>query len=227
MRALTSKDGDLLSHFDKIDESEAEIENTSLHHHLINNHDLAAKKGKIKGILPPEHIFGFCRTFKKITKQLGFNITLETADLQDIIYTTLGDDIKVNYNKLFLFVPIFIPDAQIQAMFNDSIKDSFTLSFDSWTSETKTVDTQLEYQVDLGSGQNTNSPKYLIAVHQTAARMGVPNKADNVAIFDHLDVRKYHVDINGVRYPRDDVNVDYGLNDYVDQYRDLKLFYRE
>ena len=32
MTALTSKDGGLLSHFDKIDESEAEIENTSPHH---------------------------------------------------------------------------------------------------------------------------------------------------------------------------------------------------
>ena len=102
-------------------------------------------------------------------------------------------------------------------MFNDSIKDSFTLSFDSWTSDRKTVDTQLEYQADIGGARNFNSPKYLIAVHLTAARIGVPNKANNVAIFDHLDVRKYHVDINGVRYPRDGVNVGYGLNDYVDQ----------
>ena len=49
MRALTSRDGDLLPHFDKIDESESETENTSLHHHPINNHDVAANKGKIKG----------------------------------------------------------------------------------------------------------------------------------------------------------------------------------
>ena len=40
-------------------------------------------------------------------------------------------------------------------------------------------------------------------------------------------MRKYQVDIDGVRLPRDDVNVDYGLNDYVDQYRDIKLFYAE
>ena len=66
MRALTSKDGDLLFHFDKIDESEVEIENTSLHHHLINNHDdVDANKRKRKGILPLVHIFGFCKTSKK------------------------------------------------------------------------------------------------------------------------------------------------------------------
>ena len=122
MRALTSKDGGLISGFDKIDESEAEIENTSLHHHLINNHELAANKGKSEGVITLENIFGFCKTFKKITKQLGFNLTLKTADFEDIIYTTLGDDNKVIFNKLFLFGPIFVLDAQTQAMFNDSVK---------------------------------------------------------------------------------------------------------
>ena len=55
MRGLPSKDGDSLSHFGKINESEGEIVNTSLHHHLINNHNLAANKGKIEGLLPLEH----------------------------------------------------------------------------------------------------------------------------------------------------------------------------
>ena len=109
MRVLRSKDGDLLSYFDRTDESEAEIENISLHHHLINDHNLAAaNKGKIKGYLPLEQTFGFCKTFKKITKQLGFQLTLKTADLQDIIYTTLGDDIKVNFNKtIFICTNIY------------------------------------------------------------------------------------------------------------------------
>ena len=227
MRALTSKDGDLLSHFDKIDESEGEIENTSLHHHFIINPDLPANKGRIKGALPPEFFFGFCKTFKKITKQLGFHLTLKTADHQDIIYTTLCDNIILNFDKFFLFVPIFIPDAQTQIVFNDSNKDSFTLSFDFWSTDRKTVDAKLEYQVDIGPAQNIKIPKYLIAVHQTAARMRVPNKANSVAIFDHLVVRKNHVDIDGVRYPRDGVNVYYGLNYYVDQYRDLNLVYKE
>ena len=51
MRASTSKDGALLSLFDKIDESPDEIGITSLHHHLNNTHDVAANKGKIKGYL--------------------------------------------------------------------------------------------------------------------------------------------------------------------------------
>ena len=84
---------------------------------------------------------------------------------------------------------MFVPDAQRQIMFNDSIKDKFFLSFVSWTSDRKTVDTQLECQAHFGGAQNINSPKNLIAVHQTAARIGVPKKANVVAILDHLDVR--------------------------------------
>ena len=64
MRALTTKGGDLLSHFDTNGESEAHIEDTSLHHHLINNHDEAANKGNTKEQLPLEHVFGFLKTFE-------------------------------------------------------------------------------------------------------------------------------------------------------------------
>ena len=58
IRALTSKDGDLLSHFDQNDESRDEIGNILLKHHLNNNHGLVANKGKFKGQLPAEHVFG-------------------------------------------------------------------------------------------------------------------------------------------------------------------------
>ena len=66
-RASTNKDGDLLSQFDKIDETEAQKKNTSLKHKLINSQE-AANRRKNKGQLPLEHIFGFCKTFKKLTK---------------------------------------------------------------------------------------------------------------------------------------------------------------
>ena len=115
----------------------------------------------------------------------------------------------------------------LQKMCNDSIKKSSTLSFHSWSTDRKTVDTLLQNQVDIGSAQNNNSPKYLIVAHQTTLRIGAPNKTENIAIFDDLNVRKYHVGIDGVKYPRDGVGFDYNSYDYVDQYRDLKLLYKE
>ena len=73
MGILTSKNGDLLSQFDNINEGNrnADFDTTSLKKMLINNHDLA-NKGKIKSQLPLEHIFGFCKSFKKLQKILAF-----------------------------------------------------------------------------------------------------------------------------------------------------------
>ena len=110
VRLLTSKDGDLSSYFDK--NGEAVIDNDNpLKQILINNHAVEANKGRIKGHLSLEHIFGFCRTFKKITKNLCFHLKFKMNDLQDIIFTTLANDINVTINSLYLFVPILIPNS--------------------------------------------------------------------------------------------------------------------
>ena len=63
MRLLTQKDGDLSSYFDRIDESEAGITNSTLKHMLIDSHTNDDNKDKIRANLPLEHIFGFCKTF--------------------------------------------------------------------------------------------------------------------------------------------------------------------
>ena len=133
MRSLTSRDGDLLSHFDKFNDGDtnASINNTSLKQMLIDNYTEPVNRGKVKGQLLLEDIFGFCKTFKKTTKNLGFHITLKTNDLQNIIYTTLANDINVTINSLYLFVPILTPNSETQVLFNESIKNNYTLTFDS------------------------------------------------------------------------------------------------
>ena len=67
---------------------------------LIDDHTVVTKKGKIKGHLPLEHLFGFCKTFKKITKNLGFHLTFRTNDLKNIIFTTVASHINVTISSL-------------------------------------------------------------------------------------------------------------------------------
>ena len=100
MRLITTKNGNSLPYFDKIKENNND--KTSPKEILINNHDRDANKDSIKGELPLEHILGFCRTFKKVTKNLGFHIKFKAADLQDFIYTTWSDDIKIKIITLHL-----------------------------------------------------------------------------------------------------------------------------
>ena len=58
MRLITSKDSDLSTYFDKNGESVLDDTNP-LKQILINNHAVEANKGKNKGELTLEHIFGF------------------------------------------------------------------------------------------------------------------------------------------------------------------------
>ena len=217
MRLLTSKDGDLSSYFDE--NGEAVINNDNpLKKILINNHAVEANKGKIRGHLPLEHIFGFCRTFKKITKNLGFHLKFKMNDLQDIVFTTLANDINVTINSLYLYVPKLVPSAATQVMFNEAIMNNYTITFDSWYTERKISNDGRELQVDIGSAQHINSPKYLISAFQTNART-TPNKASNPAIFDNINVTEYFVEIDGIRYPSDGVLTNFEANSYLDQYR--------
>ena len=137
-----------------------------------------------------------------------------------------ADQVKVTINSFYLFVPFLIPSTETQLMFKDSIQNSYRIFFDEWYTERRIV-TDQTFQVDIGSAQSVNSPKYLICVHQGADRSDNSNKRNNISFFDHSNVRKYFVEIDGVRYPRDSVLTHYGLNDYLDQYKDVKLFYKE
>ena len=75
MRLITQNDGGLSTYFDIIDESEARIDNSSLKQTLINNHT-TDNRGIIRGHLPLETIFGFCKSFKKIIKGVRFELDL-------------------------------------------------------------------------------------------------------------------------------------------------------
>ena len=103
----------------------------------------------------------------------------------------------------------------------------FTISFDSWTTDRKIVTTGLEYQGNIGSASNNLSPTHQIRTHETAVSNGVASKANNIATFHNLNVRHFLAEIHGVKYPRDSDNIDCNTNENIDQYRDLKLGYKE
>ena len=236
MRVISNKDGDLVSQFDNINENDipvlnrladlpVQIRDTPHQKMLINNHK-DANRGKIKGYLYLEDIFGFCKTFKRVTKNLGFHLQFKTNDLQVIIYTSLTDDINVTINNLYLYVPNLIPSVETQLMFNEATQNNYKISYDEWFTERRIISDTIT-QLDIGSSQNVQSPIYLIGAHQTKDRIDGAISTKNVAIFDNLDLRKYYIEIDGQRYPRDSSLMNYEQNDYIEQYKDLKLFFKE
>ena len=236
MKVISNKGDDLLSQFGNINENDIplleiltdlppQIRSTPHQKMLIDNH-LDANKCKIKGYLYLEDIFGFCKTFKKVTKNLGFHLLFKTANLQDIIYTAMADDIDVTINSLYLYIPNLIPSVETQLMFNEATQSNYKISFDEWYTERRII-SDLLVQHDIGSAQNVIQPKYLICAHQTNLRTTTPDKKIIIATFDNMDLRKYYVQIDGQRYPRDSVLINYEENDYIQQYKDLQLFWKE
>ena len=119
-------------------------------------------------------------------------------------------------------------------MCNEAITKTFTFLSESWTTDRISVNTIKEFQLDCGSIENINAPFYLIAAHQKTERIDPADPARNLsdnrfnnAFFDKVYVRKYFEEFIGIRYPNDPTNVHYTQKKYLNQYRDLKLIYKE
>ena len=67
----------------------------------------------------------------------------------------------------------------------------------------------------------------MICAHQTRDRLSAHDKKINIAIFHNLDLQKYYVEIDGPRYPRDGLLINYEQNDHIEQDKDIKLFFKE
>ena len=104
-------------------------------------------------------MFGFCKNFKKLTKNLGFHLTLKTNDLQIIITNSLAKDINVTVNNFYLYVPVLILDSNTQVMFNESNKNNYIITYDSWHTERKLSTDGNELQFDIARARHINSPK--------------------------------------------------------------------
>ena len=146
------------------------------------------------------------------------------ADLQDPIYTTIADNVSITIDSLYLCTPTFIADAETQVVPYQSTKKNFALSFDSQITQRKLKNFGLEFQSDTGSAHNNESPKFLLAAHQTEARAGSEKKANFNAIFDKVYVKKHFLEIDGIRYLKDFIDVEQVKEDYLNQYWDPKLF---
>ena len=94
MRVISNKDGDLSSQFDNTNENDIPVperladlppQNKSTpHKEVLNKNHTNANRSKIEGHFYLEVIFGFCKSFEKVTRNLGFHLVCKTADLQDI-----------------------------------------------------------------------------------------------------------------------------------------------
>ena len=68
----------------------------------------------------------------------------------------------------------------------------------------KPADAAKEFQIDISSALNINSPLYLIAAHQHTQRTDLANAAINLsnnrfnnALFDHVKLKENYAEVDG------------------------------
>ena len=110
------------------------------------------------------------------------HLIFQTGDLQIKIITSIANDIK-----------LLIPNSDTQVMFTESNENKLTIAYDSWYTERKLSTDGNELQLDFASAQHIISPKKVIVSFQTADRVATPNKNNNIASFDNVNVKKFFV----------------------------------
>ena len=90
---------------------------------------------------------------------------------------------------MYLYIPNLIPSVETQLMFNELTQNNYKISYDEHFTERRLISDMI-VQVDIGSAQQVNNPKYLICANQKRLRIDTPNKNNKLAIFDNLDPRK-------------------------------------
>ena len=83
-------------------------------------------------------------------------------------------------------------------MFNEATQNIYKLSFDQYYTERRVIKDMI-VQHNIGSAQQVNAPKFLVCADQTIERIDTANKIKNNAIIDHLNLRKYYVEIDSMR----------------------------
>ena len=113
-------------------------------------------------------------------------------------------------------------------MYSNYVSKNFTVCFDSLTTVKNPVNTGTEYQPDIGSPSNVDWSLCLSEVYQQIQRKNPasPSNQFNSAIFDTVNVRIYFVDFDSIRYAKYPVDNNYTESHFLDQYRDVKLFFQ-
>ena len=148
---------------------------------------------------------------------------LKTKDTQDIMNTPMADDIKLTIKNLYLFVPNSV---ETQLMFNEATQTNYEISYVEYYAERRVISDMI-VQHYIGLAQQVNSPNYLIIAHQTKDRTSALDEKINIALFDNLYLRKYHVQKDSLRYPRDSLLQNYEENDYFEQYKNKKFYFKD
>ena len=194
--------------------------------------------GKFSVILPLDHIFGFCEDYRKVMYGLKHVLTLRRNHNNDAIIKSAEQgeidgvakdkvtDGRIDIKRLSWHMPhILLSDEAELSLYSDvQNKKSLRMAFLNRQSERlilKGGSKELDWQLNVAAG--SEKPRYIIlGFHNTKEN----SQKQNPAIFNHLNVANAYIDLNSERYPEENLNIDFGVNNHVKPYKMAVNYYK-
>ena len=175
--------------------------------------------------IPLKHFFGFCEDYKKIIYGMQQKLTLtRTGDNNAIFRSNVGNNFKVELNKIGWFMPHVIPSDAYRLQLNKIIerKEKIPVGYRMLQCDNIPVPTnQKNFTWRLGVKSSPDIPRFIIVGFQSDK---INNQIANPALFDHLYVRNIYVTLNAKRYPDIDYEENFIINKFSRVYGDAATF---
>jgi hypothetical protein len=184
--------------------------------------------GSFSFIIKFEHIFGFSE-YGKIIYNMKHTLTL-TRNVNDILPIHKAQNVgnaKIKLNQITWRMPYMKPEITELTKLRDIIinKTTIPIAFSARQSESTNVPQGVrthEYRLSLGGG--IEKPRWIIAGFQNDKST---TQFQNPSVFDHCNLSRVYVNLNGERYPINDIEIDFESNDYAVLYHMFDSFKRE
>ena len=187
----------------------------------------ADPRGSFSFIIPFSHIFGFSE-YTRVVYNLEHILKFVRASDNLAIYRTNDADAgKINLTEIRWIMPKVIPSPikRSELLELTKKKSVIPLHFCARSDDHTTVNANVRsFEWNLNSSAGVEKPRWLIIGLQTNKNM---TQEQNPAIFDHVRLNSVCVKLNGMRYPSDNIDIDYTKNDYVRLYKMAEDFKKE
>jgi len=195
------------------------------------------KDGKFTGIIPLNHIFGFTENYNRLMYGIEHTLILRRNHDNDAIFRVSKykdaegkeyevESGKVNITKLSWHMPhVKLGEEYQLKLYEDIGKEvQIPIRFLSRQCEKYTIpenQSDLDWRLNITTG--SERPRYIFLVFQDDKQN---NQTKNAAIFDHMNVRDAHIQLNSERYPEMSLDCDFDNNRYIKPYKMLTDYFQ-
>ena len=176
--------------------------------------------GYFEFAVPFDHIFGFANYNEAIWGvKHALTFTRANDDLAIYHAGTVGvDDGKVKFNQIIWKIPHIRIESEKQRELNDNYSRDIEIlmSFSARNGESFGVPVGVrEFSHTITRASGIKKPRQIFVAFQTDKGA---NQTQNPAVFDHFNLTKAILTLNGTRYPAFDHTIDYSKNQYANLY---------